>query len=245
VIDDGSEDHSVELIQNYPVCLIRHEINRGLAQARNTALAAATGDILVFVDVDAYADSHLLRTLLRGYADPEIVGVGGQGIEVNIRSLADRWRKAHASQTHGPRPKCVDFLYGLCMSFRLEYLQEVGGFNPAFRTNAEDMDLGLRLNAAGYRLLYEPGAKVYHQRTDDRTSLINTMAAWYREAYRAKRSNDAQAWRLFAGTLRRILQDPWRDLFVFRDPSLVPLSLYVGIVKIRSLFEASLNYQGG
>lgn len=243
VIDDGSTDNSAEIIRHYPVRLIQHEKNRGLAQARNTAIASANGDILVFVDVDAYADPNLLAWVSKGYTEPNIGGVGGQGIEANIHSLADRWRKVHASQTHGKQPKDVDFLYGLCMSFRLDAVREVGGFSPVFRTNAEDIDIGLRLNSAGYRLRYEPKAKVYHQRTDDRTSLKSTMAAWYGEAYRAKRLNDAQPWRLFAGTLRRIVIDPLEDIFIIGDLALAPLSLTIGMVKMRALLSAWLSYK--
>jgi GT2 family glycosyltransferase len=243
VIDDGSTDKSADIIRRYPVCLMRHDSNKGLATARNTAIAAASGDVLVFVDADAYAGSHLLESLLKGYGRPKVGGVGGQGIEASIHSIADRWRRAHASQSHGRRPKDVDFLYGLCMSFRLDALREVGGFDPAFRTNAEDMDIGLRLSASGYRLHYEPEARVYHQRSDDETSLKRTMAAWYAEAYRARRLNRAQPWRLFAGTLRRIVMDPLKDIFVVRDPALAPLSVSIGLVKMRALLRAKMSYR--
>lgn len=242
IVDDGSTDNSAQIVRRYPVRLIPHNGNRGLATVRNTAIASASGDVLVFVDADAYAAPRLLESLMRGYDGPEVGGVGGQGIEANVQSRADRWRRAHASQSHGRRPREVDFLYGLCMSFHQDALREVGGFNPTFRTNAEDIDIGLRLNAAGHCLRYEPEAKVYHQRTDDEASLKRTMAAWYAAAYRAKRLNRAQPWRLFAGTLRRIVADPLIDIFVIRDPALVPLSLSIGLIKLRALLQAKVGY---
>lgn len=243
VIDDGSTDSSAEIIRRYPVRLIQHDGNQGLAVARNSAVEAASGDVIVFVDVDAFADSCLLTTLLKHYNDPRVGGVGGQGIESNIHSLTDRWRRAHASQNHGQRSKDVEFLHGLCMSFRLTALREVGGFNPAFRTNAEDVDIGIRLNAAGYRLCYEPEAKVYHQRTDDEASLRRTMVAWFAESYRARRLNRAQPWRMFAGTLRRIVVDPLKDILIIRDLALVPLSISIGLLKLRTLIGAALAYE--
>jgi len=245
VIDDGSADNSAEIIRRYPVHLIQHDVNKGLATSRNTAIAAASGEVLVFVDVDAYADPHMLAVLLREYDDPKVGGVGGQGIESNIRSLADRWRRVHASQTHGQLPKDVDFLYGICMSFRLSALREVGGFNPVYRTNAEDVDVGLRLNTAGYRLRYEPEAKVYHQRTDDEESLKRTMAAWYAAGYRAKKLNRAQPWKLFIGTLRHIIADPLNDLLMIHDCALVPLSVSVGLAKLQALIGAAVTNMEG
>jgi GT2 family glycosyltransferase len=241
VIDDGSTDASAEIIQSYPVRLLQHVHNKGLAHARNSAINVATGDILVFLDVDAFADTELLANLLSGYDSPDVAGVGGQGIESNLRSVADRWRRVHASQGHGNAPKDVEFLYGLCMSFRLEMLRQVGGFNGAFRTNAEDMDVGLRIRSAGYRLRYLPQAQVYHQRTDDKNSLKRTMAAWYAAAYRAKRINNAQPWRLLAGTLRRLITDPFIDLAYERDWRLAKLSWQIGWVKLRALWGEARN----
>ena len=237
VIDDGSTDESAAVVRRYPVRLVQHKQNKGLATARNTAIAQAQGDIVAFIDVDAFADRNCLEVLLNGYSAPQIGGVGGQGIEVNVRSLADRWRKAHASQSHGRAPKDVPFLYGLCMSFRRKALHQIGGFDVAFRTNGEDMDIGLRLNAAGFRLRYLPDAKVYHQRTDDLDSLQRTMEAWYSAAYRALCVNQSHPWRIFAGTVRRICTDPLHDLIAERDLELAHLSWRIGWIKLLALWR--------
>lgn len=237
VVDDGATDESVDVIRRYPVTLVQHAQNRGLSSARNTAIDTANGDILVFIDVDALADENLLEVLRSGYDAPRVGGVGGQGIESNIHSLADRWRRTHASQTHGNQPKDVEAFFGLCMSYRLNALRSVGGFNENFRTNGEDLDVGIRLNAAGYRLRYLPEAKVYHQRTDDEASLKRTMVAWHTGAYYAKRVNNYQAWHVLAGALRRLVVDPLSDLFVRRDLSLARLSWQIGWLKLAALVQ--------
>jgi glycosyltransferase involved in cell wall biosynthesis len=241
VVDDGSTDSSAAIVKSYPVTLLPHAANQGLAAARNTAIQAAGGEILLFMDVDAYAAPDLIEVLMTAYAggNEHLGGVGGQGIESNIRSIADRWRRAHASQGHGSTRKYVPHLFGLCMSYRLVALRRLGGFDTAFRTNAEDIDLGLRLTAAGFELLYLPEARVFHQRTDDTASLKRAMAAWYGAAYHARQQNNAQPWRLFAGTLRRVVADPVKDVFVWRAPVLVPLSITLSGVKLRALWQAA------
>lgn len=237
VVDDGSTDDSAQIISKYPVKLIQHNTNLGVASARNTILNVARGDIIVFIDADAIAAPDLLSVLCQGYTSEVIGGVGGQGIEVNIRSLADRWRKRHASQSHGYKPKYVGFLFGLCMSFRADLLREIGGFNPRFRTNGEDIDVSLRVVGRGYRLLYLPAAKVYHQRTDNVISLKRTMAAWYQAAYEAKWTNNAQPWRLFVGTMGRLLIDPLIDIGVEKEPKMMLLSWQIGWIKLRALWQ--------
>ncbi len=239
VVDDGSTDHSLEIIQRYPVRIIQHSENRGISDARNSALSEANGNIIVFIDADAVADPDLLAVLLSGYDDQSVGGVGGQGIESNILSLADRWRYKHSSQTHGTKPRDVEFLYGLCMSFRVNVLRLVGGFHPAFRTNAEDMDVCFRVRKAGFRLRYLPSAKVYHQRTDDEIKLKNTMARWYSAAYQARLRNNAHPWRLFAGTLCRLVSEPFHDLLIDHDREMARLSFQIGLIKIISLWQTA------
>lgn len=63
-IDDGSTDASADLAAAAGARVVRHAANRGLAVGRNTALAAAVGDIVVFIDVDATAHPRLVETLL-------------------------------------------------------------------------------------------------------------------------------------------------------------------------------------
>ncbi len=239
VIDDGSTDETVEICRHYPIRLVEHKSNRGLAAARNTAAEEAKSDIIVFIDVDALADKDLLRIIMDAYGEPDIGGVGGQGIESSIHSLADRWRKAHASQGHGDREKEVDHLFGLCMSYPLPVIREIGGFNPEFRTNGEDVDAGLRVRAAGYRLLYLPQAIVYHQRSDDVESLLQTMANWYTAGYKAKKINNAHTGRLYLGVFRHVVSDIAHDIFVERDLTMARLSCQLNWAKFRALRIAS------
>jgi len=245
VIDDGSTDDSARIAREYPIKLVQHAENSGLATARNTAIRVATGDTLVYVDVDAYADHRLIEVLAREYIDDGVSGVGGQGVEVNIQTLADRWRRAHASQSHGSRNRDVPFLYGLCMSFRADALREIGGFDTRYRTNAEDMDIGFRLTQEGHRLRYTPDAKVYHQRADDEASLAHTMRAWYGNAYLARKVNKAHPWTMFAGTLRRTVTHPLADILITRDAALARLSWKLGWLKLDAIWQASLAYRGG
>src|SRR5262249_55847699 len=79
VVDDGSTDATAEIAARHPVRLIRTE-NRGLSAARNTGLSAATGDIVAFIDDDAYPDRDWLKRLALSFLDQKYMGVGGPNI---------------------------------------------------------------------------------------------------------------------------------------------------------------------
>lgn len=241
VIEDGSTDHSAEVIARYPVRMISHGQNRGLAFGRNTALENTDADVLVYIDTDAYAAPETLAVLAAEYANPQVSGVGGQGIEAVQNSLADRWRGRHASQGHGPRRlERVDHLFGLCMSYRTEALRAVGGFDTRYRTNAEDVDMGLRLTNAGRQLVYTPQAVVYHQRTDSLESLRRAMYNWYYWGFVAKRLNRRTPYSLLAGTLKRLLlTDTFPDLFQKDGMALVRLDIELAGIKLKAIRDAA------
>lgn len=239
VVDDGSTDDSAAIAREVGVRLVQHPGNRGLAAARNTALAHATGDVIVFVDADAVADGRLIEALLSGYDAPDVAGVGGQGIEANIQNAYDRWRALHATQGHGPRPldRC-EFLYGLCSSYRRGALEAVGGFDERYRTNGEDVDVGARLRAAGFRLVYRPEAVVHHQRRDDRASLERTIERWYYWAYVARRANRGRPGRMWLGVARSLIYDAAVDLLAQHSLALAVMDVVAARAKARAILAS-------
>lgn len=189
VVDDGSADKTASIVKRLDkVRLLRHEKNFGLAVARNTGVLAAKGDIILFIDSDCEADKNLVKKIIETY-DKGVDGVGGIGVEVGT-SMPDRWRQLTGGQGYGDRKRVgVPFLFGLCSSYRRSVLLEAGLFDKEFRTNGEDVDMGLRLNGAGKNLVYEPAAKVVHHRHDTLWSLVKMVYRAYKFGYLAYLKN--------------------------------------------------------
>lgn len=183
VIDDGSKDHSVELASRFPVRVIRHEKNRGLAAARNTAFANATHPLVGAIDADVIPEPTWLEHLLIRIEDPRVAGAGGRLIEAHRTKVADAWRAANMSQDLGLEEIVIEHpshrrLGGFGTIFRKEAVLAAGGYNESYRTNYEDVDLCARLLAAGHKLVFEPAAIAYHQRRDSIRSVIRTSWHW-------------------------------------------------------------------
>ena len=168
---------------------------QGLSGARNTAVAEAVGEVVVFLDDDAAARAGWLRALLAPYADPDVVAVGGVA---HPRFPAGRPGLLPSGGTGGDATGELDWIVGCTytgqptaraevrnlmgcnMSVRREVFDRVGGFaedlgrigrNPL---GCEETEFCIRVRQAYRRtgraagIVFEPAAQVDHRVTADR-----------------------------------------------------------------------------
>lgn len=80
VVSDASTDGTDDIVKaaGPPVRLLRMPSRGGKTVGLNAALAAATGDIVVFSDANAMYECNALRMLVRNFADPRVGAVTGE-----------------------------------------------------------------------------------------------------------------------------------------------------------------------
>ncbi|MFA5319740.1 MAG: glycosyltransferase [Candidatus Omnitrophota bacterium] len=184
VVDDASSDSGPEIAARYPVKLIRHGNNLGLASVRNTALKNINADLVASVDADCVVDTGWLEILSRSLlSSPRAAGAGGRLMEAQAASVFDLWRATHMRQSWEEDESEPSFLFGSNTLFRSESLRLAGMYDETLGNNAEDVDICRRLKAAGNSLIYRPEALVYHQKKDDLRSLFNSHWNWHRFYY--------------------------------------------------------------
>lgn len=181
LVDDGSTDATPEIGAQFPgVRLIRHERNLGLSAARNTGIAAATGEIVAFTDDDCRVDEDWLFYLVRALLESEAVGVGGPNLlppddsPLGAAVMASPGGPAAVLLTD----RLAEHLPGCNMAFYKWALETVGGFDPAFRRAGDDVDVCWRLLQAGYRLTYAPSACVWHYRRSTVRAYLRQQAGY-------------------------------------------------------------------
>ena len=168
VVNDGSTDNSAAIATEFGVRVISTD-NRGLSSARNTGCEAATGEIVAYIDDDAYPDPDWLTYLAASFSrarSPMPAAVGGPNIP---------------PPTDGPSAQCVarapggpshvllsdvvaEHIPGCNMAFRKSCLQAIGGFDPQFRVAGDDVDVCWRLQKQGWTIGFSPAAVVWHHR---------------------------------------------------------------------------------
>jgi GT2 family glycosyltransferase len=165
VVDDGSTDDTAAIANEFGYRVISTE-NQGLSRARNTGLAASTGEIVAYLDDDAYPDPHWLTYLAVSFSQNGHVGIGGPNVTPPDDGLvAECVANAPGNPTHVLlTDEEAEHLPGCNMAFRREALEAVGGFDAQFRVAGDDVDLCWRLRERGWTLGFSPAAMVWHHR---------------------------------------------------------------------------------
>ncbi len=175
VVNDGSTDNLPEIAGRYPVKLISTS-NHGLSSARNTGMYNATGEIIAYIDDDAYPDRHWLHYLAYTYLTTDHACVGGP----NIAPYDDPFISTCVANSPGGPVHVLDtdeiaeHVPGCNMSFRKDALMQIGGFDPVYRAAGDDVDVCWRIQQSGRTIGFHPSAVVWHHRR-------NSLKAYWKQ----------------------------------------------------------------
>lgn len=189
VVDNGSHDGSVEMIENIcdtfpvPLHLIQNSSNLGFCAANNQGIAAAGGEFIALLNNDAEADPDWLASLEKVIRSSDDVGMAASKIlvwqEASSKDPSRIDKAGHLIYPDGQnrgrgtgqidrgqfdRVEEVLWPDGCAAMYRRAMLDEIGGFDEDFFAYADDAELGLRGRIAGWTCLYAPGAVVRHHR---------------------------------------------------------------------------------
>jgi glycosyltransferase involved in cell wall biosynthesis len=166
VVDDASTDGSAALAESFGATVLRLDPGpHGPAVARNRGAAVTTGDALLFFDADVVAHADTVERIAQHLAaDPGIAALfGSYDDDPPMRGVVARYKNLshHYVHQHG-RAEAGTFWAG-CGTIRREAFAAVGGFDESYaRPSIEDIELGVRLRNAGYRIRLCPDVQVAH-----------------------------------------------------------------------------------
>jgi cellulose synthase/poly-beta-1,6-N-acetylglucosamine synthase-like glycosyltransferase/peptidoglycan/xylan/chitin deacetylase (PgdA/CDA1 family) len=167
VVDDGSTDGTADIAEGLGLPNVRvvRKPNGGKASALNTGVALARHDLIVMVDGDTIFEPDSVRQLVQPFGDPRVGAVAGNVKVGNRNSLVAKWQ--HIEYVIGfnldrrlyETLGCMPTVPGAIGAFRREALLQVGGISDD--TLAEDTDITMALNRAGWKVVYEERARAW------------------------------------------------------------------------------------
>ena len=179
VVDDGSQDDTLQVAERAAthgeLTIVRSPRNQGCPHARNLGLARARGEIVAFIDADGFAAPSWLRHLVAAFAADETIGgvastvffaanplvINGAGGTVNRQGWA---ADLSMNESYERAELASEALYpmGCGMAVRRSAVERVGPFDDRMLNYYDDVDYGMRLWRAGYRVIVAEEAWVDH-----------------------------------------------------------------------------------
>lgn len=223
VVDDGSIDNTSDIIERYPVKLIRQQ-NQGPAVARNRGASEAVGDILVFTDSDCELDYNFLNNITAPIMnDMQIVGVQGS-YKTKQKEFMARFGQIEIETRYRrmAKGKYIDFIGTYAAAYRADIFREYGGFDTGFPlASGEDTEFSYKLHRAGCKLVFVPEAFVYHQHPTKLVKYLRTK--FYRGYWRI---------RLYKKHPEKAIKDSYTTQSLKVQVLLVPFCFFFGVLSL-------------
>jgi O-antigen biosynthesis protein len=166
VVDDGSTDRTAEITRAHPRARLLSVGHGGLSVARNEGFRAAHGEIVAYLDADAYPSPEWPYYLALAFDQRDVGGAGGPNVAPGDDPIG-----AHvvAQSPGGPVHVLVsddraEHVPGCNMAFWKEVLEEVGGFDPIYTSAGDDVDLCWKVLDRRWTIGFHPAALVWHHR---------------------------------------------------------------------------------
>jgi GT2 family glycosyltransferase len=193
VIDNETTDPTaIALMEKYPVRRIPFPGRFNFSRANNRGAAAASGELLVFLNNDTEVVSNDWLQHLSYYAQQAEVGAAGAllayedktvqhaGVALGMRGTADHVMRRFPIDVDGYAGSLVcarevSAVTGACLMIWKALFTEVGGFNEHFFTAYQDVDLCLRLRARGLRIISTPQALLFHHESTSRQNYYDMI----------------------------------------------------------------------
>jgi GT2 family glycosyltransferase len=193
VLSDGPDPATTAVAERHGARLVSLPSPRGLNAARNAGIAAASGELLVFIDDDVETPPGWLDALLgAARAAPEHEVFGGP-----IRPRLEGYRLPACGRESAPittlelgaSDRDVALVYGANMAIRRSAFARVGNFDETLAGRGDEEEWERRYTAQGGRIRYVARAGLVHRRARADATLRALARADYRLGRSARRND--------------------------------------------------------
>ena len=167
MVDDGSTDGSLQKITGRNIRVFK-QANQGPAAARNLGVEKSRGQIVLFTDADCEPLNNWIEEMVRPLEDSPVAGVKGCYL-TRQKKIVPRFVQLEyeAKFERMKRDRYIDFIDTYSAGFVKEDFLAVGRFDTQFPSpSVEDQEFSFRMWERGYRMIFNPNARVYHTHPD-------------------------------------------------------------------------------
>lgn len=177
LLDNNSDDETLEIVADYPKEKVK-VIQTGIDSPPikyNKILPLIKSEIIGLVDGDANVDKDWLIKVVEPLDDPKIAGACGVILTANKNKLVPRIIGYELQDRYERMPKEIKRAATMHIVYKKNVIEKIGGFNEKLKTGY-DGEIGHRINNAGYKIIFVPEAKVWHNHRE-------TLWAFFKQQY--------------------------------------------------------------
>lgn len=179
VVDNASNDKSVETVKkNFPrVKLVLQNENVGAAEGRNLGARVAKSELIYFLDDDAYIEPNTIKSAVETIASDENIAIVQSKVlsSINPKKILGIAHDINTTTSlitaygineidRGQYSQVMDIpMVGTGWLVRLKVFNLAKGFDKKFFIPYEDSDISLRIRQMGYRIVFDPNSRIWHQ----------------------------------------------------------------------------------
>jgi GT2 family glycosyltransferase len=194
VVIDGASDGDGERAASLGARVIQLPASVGAARARNAGVAAASGDVILFIDADVVVPSDLVGRAVRELADHAGLAavIGSYDDEPADAGLLSQYRNLLHHYVHQTGHEEASTFWCGCGAIRRDVFLAVGGLDGRYSgASIEDIELGYRLRRAGHRIRLCKSLQVKHLKRWTAGSMLWTdvfarAVPWTRLTFRSR-----------------------------------------------------------
>ena len=186
VLDDGSKDATADRVReafgDEPRVQLMSFANGGKAAALNRGLTAAHGEIIVALDADTQFPAETIGRLASWFDDAKVGAVAGNALVGNAVNLITKWQALEYVTAQNLERRALSALGvitvvpGAVGAWRRSAIEALGGF--PHDTLAEDQDLTLAVQRAGWAVMFDPEARAYTEAPQTMKGLLKQRFRW-------------------------------------------------------------------
>jgi glycosyltransferase involved in cell wall biosynthesis len=178
VVDDGSSDASIKIIESKDIRVVKMKVNQGRGAVRNKAMEIARNEWVLSCDATLSLEKKFVEKATKHLQQKNLAAVYGKVITQNENNAVDRWKSKYLyrkGEFFG-KIESSTFLSGGAI-VRRSAVMKIGNYNTLYK-HSEDRELGDRLIKSGFKILSDDNMRMSCHRRDSLFKVYERYWRW-------------------------------------------------------------------
>ncbi len=182
VVDDGSTDRTSEIAKKFKDVKVIRQRQKGKVGALNKGISVTKNEFVITIDADTEIEKNFVQNIIAPFSDKSVGGVTGFAKPANRHSMISMFQSVEylynslVRDSFGKVFNTAIWFCGSLSCYRKSVLDEIGGFRE--KTAAEDFDIALQIQRAGYKTVNVTAARGYTYVPETVEALFKQRVRW-------------------------------------------------------------------